>query len=61
SGHVGVCLGGGRTEDGNQVGDFVTHSFQCDRWSGVSGASLATNGKSDTLPMELMDKLNKPS
>lgn len=61
SGHVGVCLGGGRTASGQPVGDFVVHSFLCDRWSGVSGASLATGGKTDALPEELIDKLNKPN
>lgn len=61
TGHVGVCVGGGRTADGDPVGDFVTHSFQCDRWTGVTGASLASNGKMDTLPEELADKLNKPN
>lgn len=61
SDHVGVCMGGGRTEDGNPVGDFVVHSFLCDRWSGVSGASLATGGKMDDLPGELADKLKKPN
>lgn len=62
SGHVGVCVGGGRNELGEPVGDFVVHSFQCDRWTGVSGASLAREGKSDVLPMELADRLKpKPS
>ena len=62
SGHVGVCKGGGRTANGEQVGDFVTHSFQCDRWSGVAGAALArAGGKMDVLPEELADKLNKPN
>jgi hypothetical protein len=60
SGHVGVCKGGGRNEKDDPVGDFVVHSFQCDRWTGVSGASLATGGKSDTLPMELAEKIDKP-
>jgi hypothetical protein len=59
TGHLGVCLGGGHTEDGNPVGDLVTHAFMCDRWSGVSGASLARgeDGKLDPLPMERADKL----
>ena len=61
SGHMGVCLGGGRTADGNPVGDFVAHAFLCDRWSGVSGASLATGGKTDPLPEELREKLDKKS
>jgi hypothetical protein len=59
SGHVGVCKGGGRTANGEQVGDFVVHNFLCDRWSGVSGASLATEGKTDLLPEELADKMKK--
>lgn len=62
SGHIGTCEGGGRTEDGNPVGDFVVHSFECSRWTGVVGASLARiDGKLDVLPGELADKLNKPS
>jgi hypothetical protein len=59
SGHVGICKGGGRTANGEQVGDFVTHAFLCDRWSGVVGSSLATQGKTDLLPEELADKLKK--
>jgi hypothetical protein len=60
TGHVGICTGGGRTEDGKPVGDFVVHSFLCDRWSGVAGASLARiDGKLDKLPGELADKLKK--
>jgi hypothetical protein len=56
--HVGVCVGGGRTANGNPVGDFVVHSFLCDRWSGVSGASLATGGKTDPLPEERAEQIN---
>lgn len=59
SGHMGVCLGGGRTADGKPVGDLVAHAFLCDRWSGVQGASLATGGKTDPLPEELHEKLDK--
>lgn len=59
SGHAGVCKGGGRTANGEQVGDFVVHSFLCDRWSGVSGASLAREGKTDLLPEELAEKMKK--
>ena len=58
-GYVGVCQGGGKTEDGNPVGDLVLHQFLCGQWSGRSGASLATGGKLDALPLELADKLNK--
>jgi len=61
SGHVGVCKGGGKTEDGNPVGDFTVHSLLCGTWSGVVGASLAIEGKADLLPEELADKLNKPN
>jgi len=61
TGHAGICLGNGRTADGNPVGDLVVHSFLCDRWSGVTGSSLATGGKTDMLPEELADKLNKPN
>jgi hypothetical protein len=59
TGHLGVCLGGGRTEDGNSVGDLVTHAFVCDSWSGVSGAPpiRGEDGKIDPLPMERADKL----
>jgi hypothetical protein len=59
SGHVGCCKGGGRTADGNQVGDFVVHSFLCDRWSGVVGASLAREGTTDKLPEELAEDMKK--
>jgi hypothetical protein len=59
SGHVGCCKGGGRTANGEQVGDFVVHSFLCDRWSGVSGASLAREGKTDLLPEELAENMKK--
>ena len=60
SGHAGVCRGGGKTANGNPVGDFTLHSLYCQVWSGVSGASLATEGhKPDLLPEELNDKLNK--
>lgn len=55
---IGVCVGGGRTADGNPVGDFVVHSFLCDRWSGVSGSSLATGGKTDPLPEERAELMN---
>lgn len=59
SGHVGMCQGGGKTEDGNPVGDFVTHSFLCgNAWSGRTGASMAKDPTTnDTLPRELNDKL----
>jgi hypothetical protein len=60
SGHVGICTGGGRTEDDKPVSNFVVHSFLCSRWSGVAGASLARiDGKLDKLPGELADKLKK--
>jgi hypothetical protein len=56
--HVGVCHGGGRTADGKDVGDFVTHAFLCDRWTGRTGASLATQGKADPLPEERAEQMN---
>jgi hypothetical protein len=59
SGHVGCCTRGGRTADGNPVGDFVVHSFLCDRWNALAGASLAREGgKLDDLPEEARDKMN---
>ena len=62
SGHVGVCEGGGRTANGEPVGDFTVHSLYCQVWSGVTGASLATDGHApDVLPEERADKLNKPN
>lgn len=60
SGHVGVCKGGGITADGNPVGDFTTHALYCQRWSGVSGSSLATEGHApDMLPEERADRMKK--
>jgi hypothetical protein len=59
SGHVGVCMGNGRTANGDSVGDFVAHAFLCDRWSGVAGASLAIQGKADLLPEELAENMKK--
>ena len=59
SGHVGVCTGGGKTADGNPVGDFVVHSFLCDRWNAMAGASMTReSGKLDALPEEVADKLD---
>jgi len=59
SGHVGVCTGGGKTADGNPVGDFVVHSFLCDRWVAMAGARLTNEGgRLDDLPEEVADKLN---
>lgn len=59
SGHVGCCTGGGRTANGEEVGDFVVHAFLCDRWSSLAGASLAREGgKLDDLPEEAAEKLN---
>jgi len=56
---VGICTGNGRTADGNPVGDFVAHSFLCDRWSGVQGASLTREGaRIDDLPEEVAQKLD---
>jgi hypothetical protein len=56
---VGVCGGNGRTADGQPVGDFVAHSFLCDRWSGVQGASMAREGgKIDDLPEEVAQRLD---
>ena len=56
--HVGVCHGNGRTADGKDVGDFVTHAFLCDRWTGRVGSSLAIQGKADPLPEERAELLN---
>lgn len=59
SGHVGVCTGGGRTANGEPVGDLVVHSFLCDRWRAMEGASMTREGaKLDDLPEEVADKLN---
>jgi hypothetical protein len=56
---VGVCSGDGRTANGQPVGDFVAHSFLCDRWSGVQGASMTREGgKIDDLPEEVAQKLD---
>jgi hypothetical protein len=61
SGHAGLCVGGGVDAKGNPV-EFVVHEYKCEKWSGVTGASLAREGgKQDPLPMELADKLNKPN
>jgi len=57
--HVGVCRGNGRTANGEPVGDFTLHALLCDRWSGASGASMATSGtKLDKLPEELREDFN---
>jgi hypothetical protein len=59
SGHVGVCTGGGRTANGEPVGDFVVHSFLCDRWNAMAGANLTREGGAlDVLPEELADKVD---
>ena len=38
-------------------GDFKSHRFLCDQWSGATGASLAGagGGTADMLPEEMMD------
>lgn len=59
SGHVGLCRGNGKTEDGQPVGDFTTHALLCGQWSGVQGASMATSGaKLDLLPRDLAQKMD---
>lgn len=39
------------------IGDFKSHRFLCDQWSGAAGASLAAGGgaTSDMLPDEMKD------
>lgn len=39
-------------------GDYKSHRFLCDQWSGVTGASLASGGDetADMLPEEMKDK-----
>jgi hypothetical protein len=50
AGQIGICVLGA------SQGDFVDHRFLCDKWSGVTGASVATEGKPlDKLPDELRD------
>jgi hypothetical protein len=59
SGHVGVCTGGGRTADGEPVGDFVVHSFLCGQWNAMAGANMTREGGAlDALPEEVADKLD---
>jgi hypothetical protein len=57
TGHAGLCTGGGVDANGNPV-EFAVHMYKCEKWSGVTGHSLAREGgKQDPLPMELADKL----
>lgn len=54
-GVVGMCMKGARPDSmGGPSGDFVEHRFLCDRWDGVTGASVArAGGAQDKLPDEL--------
>ena len=61
AGRVGFCRKGPRDlKDGGPEGDFVSHKFYCDRWSGRDGHSLATAGHAaDPLMEELEDIADK--
>lgn len=51
AGQIGICL------KGVPKGDFVEYRFLCDQWSGVEGASVATEGHElDKLPEELAEE-----
>lgn len=60
-GSAGVCKGGGKDPQGNDVGDFVVHNYLCSKWSAAQGASMARGGqKADKLPEELQEELDGP-
>jgi hypothetical protein len=53
-GIAGICLKGPRPKaEGGPEGDFVHSENFCDRWTGISGHSLATQGHDDKLNEEL--------
>lgn len=59
-GMVGACGGGGMTAHNEPVGDLVMHSYQCSKWTGVSGHSMAGRVATDALlPEELMVRVNE--
>jgi hypothetical protein len=48
-----------KTAHGEPVGDLIPHSYLCEKWTAAEGASVARGGgKADTLPEELVDKLD---
>lgn len=50
-GLIGLCMKGGVDTD------FVTHAYLCPKWTGIDGASVATEGHTlDKLPEELKDE-----
>jgi len=51
----GACLKRELSRD-TPIGDFVSHEYLCDHWSGRSGASVARAGAAlDERPEELME------
>ena len=59
-GKLGICRIGKNVGSDGKIGEFVAHKFLCDDgWSGVDGASMATEGKPLDLPtLELKDKID---
>lgn len=58
-GYVGACTGGGMTAHNQPVGDLVVHSYECHKWTGVSGAPTSAQGQDGLLPEELLARANE--